>query len=136
MATAKQLDTLTECSICTETYTDPRVLPCVHTYCLECIREWSKDKQPGDQLACPLCRKEFTLPENGVEDLPKNFFVTNLLQMKELSSGEGNTSVCDACSSDGATEMKTATVYCLECCLLYTSPSPRDRTRSRMPSSA
>ena len=23
-----------------------------------------------------------------------------------------------------------------ECCLLYTSPSPRDRTRSRMPSSA
>ena len=25
---------------------------------------------------------------------------------------------------------------CLEICLLYTSPSPRDRTRSRMPSSA
>ena len=24
----------------------------------------------------------------------------------------------------------------VECCLLYTSPSPRDRTRSRMPSSA
>eukprot|EP00657_Telonema_sp_P-1_P011819 TRINITY_DN7424_c0_g1_i1.p1 TRINITY_DN7424_c0_g1~~TRINITY_DN7424_c0_g1_i1.p1 ORF type:complete len:116 (+),score=22.12 TRINITY_DN7424_c0_g1_i1:80-427(+) len=25
---------------------------------------------------------------------------------------------------------------CSSCCLLYTSPSPRDRTRSRMPSSA
>jgi len=25
---------------------------------------------------------------------------------------------------------------CQVCCLLYTSPSPRDRTRSRMPSSA
>ena len=25
---------------------------------------------------------------------------------------------------------------CLQDCLLYTSPSPRDRTRSRMPSSA
>ena len=25
---------------------------------------------------------------------------------------------------------------CISCCLLYTSPSPRDRTRSRMPSSA
>ena len=24
----------------------------------------------------------------------------------------------------------------MDCCLLYTSPSPRDRTRSRMPSSA
>ena len=26
--------------------------------------------------------------------------------------------------------------YVDQCCLLYTSPSPRDRTRSRMPSSA
>ena len=25
---------------------------------------------------------------------------------------------------------------CIKSCLLYTSPSPRDRTRSRMPSSA
>ena len=30
-------------------------------------------------------------------------------------------------------ESGIARVYC---CLLYTSPSPRDRTRSRMPSSA
>ena len=28
------------------------------------------------------------------------------------------------------------TVYVVKGCLLYTSPSPRDRTRSRMPSSA
>ena len=28
------------------------------------------------------------------------------------------------------------TLLSLICCLLYTSPSPRDRTRSRMPSSA
>ena len=88
MATAKQLDDITECSICTEVYTDPRVLPCVHTYCLKCIEKYSEDKQPGDELACPLCRKEFTLPSNGVADLPKNFFVNNLLQVRELSSVE------------------------------------------------
>ena len=33
-----------------------------------------------------------------------------------------------------ATEWKTTDPN--TCCLLYTSPSPRDRTRSRMPSSA
>ena len=31
---------------------------------------------------------------------------------------------------------KNANNYVLNACLLYTSPSPRDRTRSRMPSSA
>ena len=38
-----------------------------------------------------------------------------------------------------ATELKTkieALVYSVEGCLLYTSPSPRDRQKSRMPSSA
>jgi len=115
MATAQHLDDITECPICTEVYTDPRVLPCVHTFCLKCIREWSKDKHPVDQLACPLCRKEFAVPGSGVEDLPKNFFVTNFLQMKELTSVESKTGGCEACSGDGATEVKVATVYCVEC---------------------
>ena len=33
-------------------------------------------------------------------------------------------------------EEQAAGIKVLESCLLYTSPSPRDRTRSRMPSSA
>jgi len=116
MATAKQLDDIMECLICAEVYTDPRVLPCGHTYCLKCIREYSKDKYPGEELDCPLCRKEFTLPSNGVDDLPRNFFVNNLLEMKQLTSVESKTSGCEACSGSGkATEVKVATVYCVEC---------------------
>jgi len=114
MATVKQLDDITECPICTEVYTDPRVLPCVHTYCLKCIKAWS-DKQPGDELACPLCKKVCTLPSNGVEDLPKNFFVTNFLQMKKLSSAKSKTSGCEACSGAEGTKVKVATVYCVVC---------------------
>ena len=38
----------------------------------------------------------------------------------------------------GAASTETEALACLRntACLLYTSPSPRDRTRSRMPSSA
>jgi len=36
----------------------------------------------------------------------------------------------------GTLQAKIAAAYLAWCCLLYTSPSPRDRTRSRMPSSA
>jgi len=77
-----QLDDITECTICTEVYTDPRVLPCGHTFCLKCLVAWSKDRQPGDQLSCPLCRKLFCLPGSGVDGLPKNYFVVNFLQIK------------------------------------------------------
>jgi len=118
MATAKQLDDITECPICTEVYTDPRVLPCVHTYCLKCLETYSKDKQPGDELACPLCRKEFTLPSNGVDGLPKNFLIGKFLQVKEMSSVESKTSLCEACSGDEESESEVqnvASVYCVEC---------------------
>ena len=38
--------------------------------------------------------------------------------------------------NDNVASLVTAQLLFLEACLLYTSPSPRDRTRSRMPSSA
>jgi len=44
-------------------------------------------------------------------------------------------SACKDPRSDTAIELHTDARAC-RLCLLYTSPSPRDRTRSRMPSSA
>ena len=45
--------------------------------------------------------------------------------------------ICDNCGwswnkKDGGDDL----YMCHKCCLLYTSPSPRDRQKSRMPSSA
>jgi len=121
MATAKQLDELAECPICAEVYTDPRVLPCGHTFCLKCIRKYIEEKESKkEELVCPMCRTKFTLPGSGVGDLPKNFFVNNFLQMKELSlSVETKETPCEACGGgDGGNESEVqnvATVYCVEC---------------------
>ena len=41
-----------------------------------------------------------------------------------------------SCDVSGSTAVKKSTFTISNTCLLYTSPSPRDRTRSRMPSSA
>lgn len=118
---AKFLDDITECSICTETYEDPRVLPCIHTYCLRCIAKHCQDKQPGDEVACPLCRKEFVIPDNGVDDLPSNFFMGNLMTMKKLSvAGEDAVKACDVCSAgsrrtDSDSPGKLAKWRCLDC---------------------
>lgn len=63
----KCLDGVMECPICTEVYTDSRVLPCIHTYCLKCITRWGEDKNPGERLACPLCMEEFEVPAGGLK---------------------------------------------------------------------
>ena len=52
------------------------------------------------------------------------------------SNGSVVTDMCEMCVAYNATQIQGVLGNGPNCCLLYTSPSPRDRTRSRMPSSA
>ena len=64
---------ITECPICTEVYSEPKVLPCIRTFYLKCLKGWSKDKKPGEQVSCPLCRKDLTVPRWRVGKLTQKF---------------------------------------------------------------
>src|SRR6218665_1069535 len=79
-----QLREITECPICMNVFTDPRILPCIHTFCFECLRHTSEatQKNSGDNMPCPLCRKVFIIPADGVNGVQKNFFMDNLLVVK------------------------------------------------------
>ena len=39
-------------------------------------------------MLCPLCRKEFTIPNDGLSGLQKNFYVGKLLHVRKLSAGQ------------------------------------------------
>jgi len=115
----------TECSICTEVFTDPRVLPCLHTYCLKCIKEWFKDNLPGDEVACPLCRQESTIPEKGLEGLPRNFWVEKMLHIRELTSIGAQLAACSMCiyrATSETAKIDAATTYCLQCQEAFCEP--------------
>ncbi|CDQ70835.1 unnamed protein product [Oncorhynchus mykiss] len=48
------------CSICLDLLKDPVTIPCGHSYCKGCIKEyWSLDDQKGIH-SCPQCRQTFT----------------------------------------------------------------------------
>ena len=122
LSVVQELHGMTECFICTEVFTDPRVLPCIRTFCLKCLVNYGKDRQPGDGMPCPLCRKEFTIPGDGLSGMQKNFFMSKLLNARKLSVGEEAGSIlCDVCSSDEArpseatSSAKPATKRCLQC---------------------
>lgn len=70
--------TLSACSICLEGYTEPRVLPCLHTYCTNCLKEYisSKLQQVKDEscFLCPTCRKSIhCLPNSDLDQLVTQF---------------------------------------------------------------
>ena len=109
---------VTECPICTEVIVDSKVLPCIHTFCLKCLEQFWKDKKPGDQVPCPLCRTPFNIPEGGLSDLPKNCFVEKLLDAQKVSNTNQSNTTCDICSiakneEDGV--LPPAVKHCVDC---------------------
>src|ERR1051325_12243189 len=77
----------TECPICLESLKQPKGLPCLHTFCLQCLERYGEDEIPGGKLACPLCRQEFVIPLGGFDKLPGNFFIEQLVEHLKVSRG-------------------------------------------------
>ncbi len=101
---------ITVCGICLSTYEVPKGLPCLHTFCLGCIREWASHvstelEASGSQMvSCPNCRKEFVLPATGVDGLPTNFFITERNQVDSPP-------VCNCCGNGD----REIVARCCEC---------------------
>ena len=70
---------------------------------------------------------------NGAHDF-SSFELADIARIEVLSGPQSSLWGSDAIG--GVISFTTQEIDGLRACLLYTSPSPRDRTRSRMPSSA
>lgn len=116
----KKISDITGCSICVETLKEPKVLPCGHTFCLQCIETYHQNKKPEEEVNCALCRQAFNVPVGGFKKLPNNFCVIQLLQLNQLPASQSTDKHvdCEWCSN-GATSSLTssasASVYCIEC---------------------
>ena len=109
---------IVKCPICLEDYKDPRSLPCLHTFCFRCIEDFAANHQlQAGSLACPICRKKFTLGDQGVAGLPSNFVIADLLDAEKVEKDALVHTLCEVCSSvnGAAVESRRATVYCAEC---------------------
>ncbi|KAM9170721.1 tripartite motif-containing protein 3 isoform 2-T3 [Pangshura tecta] len=71
------------CSICLDRYHNPKVLPCLHTFCERCLQNYIPPQSLT--LSCPVCRQTSILPEQGVAALQSNFFITNLMEVLQRS---------------------------------------------------
>ena len=83
MAEGNKLAWLSEnilsCSLCLEQLKDPKSLPCLHTYCLECLQKYISSRNFVNNFPCPLCNKETAIPGNEVENFPSNFSVISMI---------------------------------------------------------
>lgn len=75
------------CPICYSIFEDPRVLPCSHTFCRNCLENvlqasgnfyiWRPLRIP---LKCPNCRSIIEIAPSGIESLPVNFALRAIIE--------------------------------------------------------
>lgn len=99
------------CTICTEPYNAPKMLPCLHSFCLPCLERWARNSH-NRSFSCPKCRRTVYLPRDGVSGLPHNFFVVSLMERLEEINRLSNEHLdynCNICRNGNDT------MFCLDC---------------------
>ena len=109
----KKLEEQLTCAICLDLYTNPKSLPCLHSFCQQCLEGLPLDPQ-GDNyfISCPTCRHRTQLPKSkGAADFPTAFQINNFKEVHNLLikvSGQQQVT-CKNCTTTNATG------YCKEC---------------------
>ena len=103
------------CPVCTNIYTDPKQLPCLHSFCLHCLNQWHRTSHGRDTIRCPKCQALSRVPESGdLKDLPTSFYLNGLidvLAIRECKTSQVKCGNCDKSSSENS--------YCFQCCMFY-----------------
>ena len=68
-----------KCYICLNSYTDLKLLQCLHVYCYQCLESLvAQDQQEKCSLTCPTCRQITPIPSTGVAGLPSAICTSDL----------------------------------------------------------
>ena len=103
------------CPVCQDILRDPRYLPCLHSFCLNCLINWHRASGGQIDLRCPKCQGRCRVPESGdLKDLPTSFFLSGFIDALAIKESDKTQVTCGNCD-----KKSSKTSYCFECCKFY-----------------
>ncbi|XP_015779059.1 PREDICTED: E3 ubiquitin-protein ligase TRIM71-like [Acropora digitifera] len=103
------------CPVCSNSFTHPKLLPCLHSFCLHCLQRIQATSGTRDTILCPECRRNFTIPGNGdLNTLPTNFRLNSLLEALPVTECKTSGVKCGNCD-----KRRQESAYCFTCCSFW-----------------
>ncbi|XP_044164280.1 E3 ubiquitin-protein ligase TRIM71-like isoform X2 [Acropora millepora] len=109
----KRLTKEAECPLCLQTVKNPKTLPCLHSFCLECLDKLANfaRRQLQTTIKCPVCQTSFPIPDTDTfANLPSSFHLNRLVDVLALHDSTVQVQKCNSCD-----ENNPATSYCFVC---------------------
>ncbi len=121
-----------ECTRCKQPFSaeteqkTPKLLPCSHGVCLECLEKEEKEKEPttirnkfkkgagSQKVECPECHRENSIPKGGVQQFPTN---NALLDFMKHVNAFNQTVPC-------RTHSLPCVAFCVHCCVALCTQCP------------
>ncbi|KAL5496409.1 hypothetical protein EMCRGX_G012684 [Ephydatia muelleri] len=102
------------CAVCSKPYNDPRILPCLHSFCLQCLHHEIEKSGSQQMFQCPICEQNTSIPVGGASGLPQNLHLGFEVEVAGYMSKMVNNSdvACDHCIDGGN---GPAVVFCCTC---------------------
>ena len=144
MDTIKQIkEEFLVCPICIQRYSHPKLLPCLHTFCKDCLAkslnkliddnqsdtiingdENSNNTSTSKCFSCPVCRSEIQLDiptgnrnvQQWAEVFPDNHFIESLMEKLDMHSTDKH---CESCSREGLSRQNKAENWCQTCKIAF-----------------
>ena len=99
------------CDKCEDPFTDPRILPCLHTFCLKCLLKISENT--NEPLQCPTCDEKVPLPSGGAQEFPRDRCKAHDAEKARLNGKiESGDEKCDQCVR---ADSGNAVAFCVQC---------------------
>ena len=109
----KEFEQQLTCPVCLDIYTNPKSLPCLHSFCQHCLEGLPVNPQGNKYyIKCPTCRTSTELPElTGPAAFPVAFHINNFKEVYSLMKKvtEPQQVTCDVCT------VANANGYCKDC---------------------
>ncbi|XP_071839140.1 uncharacterized protein [Apostichopus japonicus] len=103
-------DAFFECSICLDLFKEPKLLPCLHRFCKQCL-EPILEGQAGT-FECPLCKDVCKIPNDRIDGFKTDFHMKSMLQFVQLQKTFENNEERECI---GCEEKLKVTAYCFIC---------------------
>ena len=102
------------CGVCSKPYNDPRILSCLHSFCLQCLHHEIEKSGSQQMFQCPICEQNTSIPVGGASVLPQNLHLGFEVEVAGyMSKMTSNSDVaCDQCA-EGSSD--PAEVFCCAC---------------------